>query len=253
MDIRGTVAIVTGSGAGLGRELAVGFAMAGASAVVVADLDPAAASETAELVEARGAAVVAVVADVRDNADAARIISVAEAVGGPHVLVNNAGGWTPGEQFPIAPAAAWSATLDLNLRAPMLLAQLAIAPMRRVGGGAIVNIASSGGIGEAGYGSPEYGAAKAGIIRFTSSVRDLERSDGVRVMCVAPDWIGLERAVAEWNDLPLGQRAGMPPLIPPADVVEVVLDLVTGGSGGDVVELRGGRPPHRRPGPAATG
>ena len=51
--------------------------------------------------------------------------------GGPHVLINNAGGWTPGdEQYPDAPADAWTATMKLNLIAPMLLSQLVLAPMR---------------------------------------------------------------------------------------------------------------------------
>ncbi|MBW9213566.1 SDR family NAD(P)-dependent oxidoreductase [Mumia sp. zg.B53] len=64
--------------------------------------------------------------------------------------------------------------------------------------GAVVTIGSSGGIGDDGYGSPEYAAAKAGIRRFTTSIS--ARTD-VRVMAVVPRWIGLERAHREWAAL----------------------------------------------------
>jgi NAD(P)-dependent dehydrogenase (short-subunit alcohol dehydrogenase family) len=82
--------------------------------------------------------------------------------GGPHILVNNAGGGGHvGPHFPDAGPADWGATLDLKLRGRMLATQLALEPMRR-GGGAIVNIASTAGLGFAPYQSPEYGAAKPG-------------------------------------------------------------------------------------------
>src|SRR5690348_16502135 len=102
------VAVVTGAGAGLGRHLAAGLAAAGAH-VIAADVDQAAAEETARLVEG-----LAVRCDVTDPADAERLIGVAVDAGGPHLLINNAGGWTPGSQFPAAPASAWTHTLDLN-------------------------------------------------------------------------------------------------------------------------------------------
>ena len=107
------------------------------------------------------------------------------------MLVNNAGGGghVP-PHFPDASPAQWGATLDLNLRGPMLATQLALEPMRAAGGGAVVNVASTAGLGLAPYVSPEYGAAKAGLIRFTSTLAGL---DGVRVNCVVPDWIDTER------------------------------------------------------------
>jgi NAD(P)-dependent dehydrogenase (short-subunit alcohol dehydrogenase family) len=246
MDLRGTLGLVTGAGSGLGRDLALGLADAGAS-VVVADVDPAAAEETAVLVRDRGVTGQAVESDVRDPEEAHRVIRIAVEHGGPHVLINNAGGWTPGAQFPAAPAEAWGATMTLNLLAPMLLTQLALEPMTGLGGGAVVNIASSAGLGDAAYGSPEYGAAKAGLIRFTSSVAGLAQTHGVRVTCVVPGWIGLPRAHAELAAMPDAERAAAPPLVPPADIVATALDLVRDGRGGAVVEmLRGDRPPRWR-------
>lgn len=235
-------AIVTGGGAGLGREIALGLARAGYG-VVVADIDERAAQACGTLIEAQGVPARALRADVRESGDLNRIVAAARALGGPHVLVNNAGGWTPQRQYPHAPAAEWAATINLNLVAPMTLSQLVLAPMRARGGGAIINISSSGGIGFEPYGSPEYGAAKAGLIRFTASLAELAATDGIRVMCVAPDWIGLSRAQDQWLRMTVAERAASRPLILPAEVVTVVLDLVRRGTGGTVVEMWGGDRP----------
>ena len=166
MELNGTIAIVTGAGSGLGREIALGLAGAGAG-VVIADLDPRAAEETARLVREHGVPARAVVTDIRDPEEAYRLVRLAGADGGPHILVNNAGGWTPGGQYPAALPEDWLATIALNLTIPMLLSQLVLEPMRELGGGAIVNIASSAGLGDDGYGSPEYAASKAGLIHLT--------------------------------------------------------------------------------------
>lgn len=237
--IMAETAIVTGAGDGLGREIALGLAHAGYG-VVVADIDEQAAQVCVDLIEAYGTPARALGADVREPRDVSRIVAVAQELGGPHVLVNNAGGWTAQRQYPLATATEWASTIDLNLIAPMRLSQLVLDPMRAQGGGAIVNIASSGGIGFESYGSPEYGAAKAGLIRFTASLAGLAATHGVRMMCVAPDWIGLSRARTEWQRMSAGERATSRPLIPPADVVAVVLDLIQQGTGGTVVEMWGG-------------
>ena len=235
MELQGKVAVVTGGGSGLGRHLVEGLGAAGCR-VLVADVDAAAAEETAAVVAGAEARVV----DVRDDAALAALVARAVELGGPHVVVNNAGGWSPGPQFPEAAPEVWSATLDLDLRAPMLLTQLALPALVEAGGGAVVSIGSSAGVGFSGYGSPEYAAAKAGLVRFTASLAGLEETHGVRVTAVVPDWIGLDRAVAEVAAMEESER---PALVPPADVVDTVLDLARTGRGGAVVELWGGRPP----------
>lgn len=124
--------------------------------------------------------------------------------------------------------------LDLNLRAPMLATQLALAPMRRTGGGAIVNVASTAGLGSEPAQSPEYAAAKAGLIRFTAAVAAV---DGIRVNCIVPDWVATERLTAE-------ERASIPPPIPLATITAEVMRLVRDDSlaGRAIVIWRGEAP-----------
>src|SRR5438876_3333331 len=78
--------------------------------------------------------------------------------------------------LPAADPAKWEQTLDLNLRAVMLATQLVLVPMRERGGGAIINIASTAGLGTASHDSPEYAVAKAGVVRFTACLA-VERSE----------------------------------------------------------------------------
>jgi NAD(P)-dependent dehydrogenase (short-subunit alcohol dehydrogenase family) len=89
----------------------------------------------------------------------------------------------------------------------MLATQLCLGPMRRACGGAVVNVASSAGLGLGVHVSPEYAAAKAGLIRFTATLAQL---DGVRVNCVVPDWILTERAQAELARMTPAERPRRP-------------------------------------------
>jgi len=112
--------------------------------------------------------------------------------------------WTSPGRSPSSPAALpagigptpnpehWAAAIDLNLRAPMLVTQEALP---KLGGGVVVNVASTAGLGSDEAGSPEYAAAKAGLIRFTRTVRP----PGVRVNGIAPDWIHTPGRSGSWR------------------------------------------------------
>ena len=226
MDIRDKAAIVTGAAAGTGRAIAVRLGKEGA-AVVVADVDEEAGAETVRMIEADDGRADFVGTDVRVDEDVERMVASARrSFGGLDILINNAGG-TPEPHFPEADPAHWGATLDLNLRGPMVATQEAIEAMRRGGGGVVVNIASTAGLGYGAYESPEYGAAKAGLIRFTTSLASLNEEIGVRVNCLVPDWIGTERAAGELAAMSAAERASVAPPIPMDEVVDAVLKLVT--------------------------
>jgi NAD(P)-dependent dehydrogenase (short-subunit alcohol dehydrogenase family) len=245
MDIRDRVAVVTGAAAGTGRVIAEHLAGLGA-VVVVADTDDRLAREVSAGIRRRGGRGSAVRADLLDAAGLDAIMECAEQLSGPHILVNNAGGWgAAGQAYPAATPEQWRAVFELNLHAPMALTQRCLAPMARLGGGAVVNIASSAGRENGPYASPEYGAAKAALIRFTTSLADLPASHRVRVNCVVPGWIGLERALAQVAAMAEAERARLPPLIPPADVAAAVADFIVDDSlSGRIAVLQGGRPRH---------
>ena len=225
MEIDGRVALVTGAGAGAGRGIAHALAARGAI-VAVADLDVEAGLATVTAIEAAGGRAGFVRVDMTVAAEVAGMIAYAGrlAGAGPHVLVNNAGGGghVP-PHFPEAEPAQWGATLDLNLRGPMLATQICLEPMRRAGGGAVVNVASSAGLGLGAHPSPEYAAAKAGLIRLTATLAGLAV---VRVNCVVPDWILTERAQADIARMTPAERAAAPVPIPVAEVAAGVLELI---------------------------
>ena len=138
------------------------------------------------------------------DADAIRsLMPQAASLSAVKVLINNAGVWFAGPQFPESDQ--WPRCIDLNLVMPMLAAQLAV-PLMINRGGSIVNVSSAGGLGLQAYGSPEYGAAKAGLIRFTASVADWVDRYDIRVNCVVPHWIGLPRAVQEFEQITEEER-----------------------------------------------
>jgi NAD(P)-dependent dehydrogenase (short-subunit alcohol dehydrogenase family) len=225
MDLKGKVAVVTGAGSGTGRAIAQRLGTEG-TAMVVADIDPEAGDETVRLIETVGGRAIYAQTDVRVDRDCEAMIAMAERTyGGLDVLVNCAGG-TPDPHFPEAEVAHWSATLELNLRGPMVATHAALGTMRRRAGGAVVNVASTAGLGYMPYVSPEYGAAKAGLIRFTASLADMRDRMNVRVNCLVPDWILTERAEGELAVMDPDQRSATPPLLLLNDVVDAVIELI---------------------------
>jgi NAD(P)-dependent dehydrogenase (short-subunit alcohol dehydrogenase family) len=229
MHLEGAPAIVTGAAVGTGRAIAERLAAEGAR-VLVADVDERGGGETVARIGGDRARFVR--ADMLDPAAVERLVADVE---GLRVLVNNAGGGghIP-PHFPDATPAQWGATLDLNLRAAMLATQLALAPMRRAGGGVVVNVASTAALGEERYASPEYGAAKAGLIRFTTALRE---TGGVRVNCVVPDWVRTERAEAELAAMTAEERAAAPGPIALDVLTDAVVALIRDESAAGRVEV----------------
>jgi NAD(P)-dependent dehydrogenase (short-subunit alcohol dehydrogenase family) len=228
VNLAGKVALVTGAAGGIGQAIVDGLQRE--ATVVGVDLHDA-----------------DLIADVTNPEAVEAMVRETEATyGGLDILVNNAGGYDE-PVFPDAPVEHWSRALDLNLRAVMLCTHAAIPALERRGCGAIVNIASSAGLGFGPYeGAPEYAAAKAGVIRLTACLASLAER-GIRVNCVCPHTVaspGVLETIADLKarGLELPQALRDPPL-ELGEVVAAVLDLVRyDDQAGRVVVLRGGEP-----------
>ena len=226
MDIRGKAAHVTGAGAGIGRAIALRLAAEGAT-VALSDIDEEGGRETVVRIEAAGGRAAFVRADVSREDDVCAFVAFTqEAFGGLDILVNNAGG-APEPHFPDAPTAHWLHQVGVNLLGVMLGTHYGIAAMRRGSGGAIVNISSRAGVGFAPYGAPEYAASKAAIWRFSAALGSLA-GERIRVNCICPDWVEIEKIRA--RRLELGEekwaKVGPTSLVPPEDIAEVAALLV---------------------------
>src|SRR4051812_47308180 len=159
------VAVITGSGRGIGREMARLFAAEGAR-VVVADLSEETARRTAAEITADGGEALAVRTDITLPAEVEAMVRVALGQWGRlDVLVNNAG---VGLNRPCLETTLeeWDHVLRTNLTGTFLCAQAAARVMVKQGGGRIVNVASISGQ-RGGQGRAAYGSAKAGVILLT--------------------------------------------------------------------------------------
>ena len=219
MELAGKVAVVTGAAMGIGFAVAEALSQAGTQ-VVIADRDSEAGKRAAVDLGA-----LFVRTDVVDDGELQRMIETAERFGdGLDILVNNAGG-VDDPVYPVAPIARWERVLDVNLRAVMVATQIALDPLRRRGGGAIVNVASVAGLGAGPHGAPEYAAAKAAVVRLTAALGSLT-SEGIRVNAICPDYVdtpAVQRSLAQMSD---EERAAVPELVSPQAIAGGVVDLI---------------------------
>jgi len=197
--LAGELALVTGSTAGIGKAIAIRFAAEGA-AVIVTGRDAGRAEAVVTSITNAGGTAHAILADVGDEAECARlVVETAVRLGGLTVLVNNAVASTVDEQdAPVAEltTAAWDASLRVNLSAPMWLCRAAIPLMRAAGHGSIINI-SSRQAERAGAGFGAYIAGKAGLNGLTRSIAVDEAAHRIRCNTVSPGYVINERRDAE--------------------------------------------------------
>lgn len=185
LELKGRVAIVTGSSRGIGRAIALGLAAEGARVVLTAR-GAEKLAETVKEVEALGVAALGVPVDLTQPDAAERVVRAAkEAFGRIDILVNNVGGAFPGEDD-----AAWEQSWEANVMAAVRCTRAVIPEMRAVGGGSIVHIASIWGR-EAG-GLPSYNAVKAAMIAHAKQLALALAKDNIRVNSVAPGSILFE-------------------------------------------------------------
>lgn len=243
-------AIVTGSGRGIGRAIALRLAEEGA-AIAVNDVDEGNASETVSLIEEEGGVATTAVADVTDLEDVRDMVAgVKDELGSVDILVNNAG-WDEIQWFIKQDPSIWDQIIDINLRGQVNCCRAAAEVMtEQEDGGAIVNIASDaarvGSMGEA-----VYSGTKGGVISFTKTLaREFARND-IRCNVVAPGPTDTPRneEIVEESDLAakiLGSMADQVPLGrtgDPEDIAAGVAFLASEDAGfvtGQVLSVSGG-------------
>ena len=222
--LSGQSALVTGGGRGVGKGIALALARAGCRVAVNYREWADTAQQTVSEIQALGVEAFAVKADVGVAADVrAMFDEVLRRFGGLNTLVNNAGVQTWKPLLDVSEA-EWDHVIDTNLKGCFLCTQAAAEHMRARGGGSIVNIGS----GSNKLPFPRlvaYTASKGGIEMFTKAAAIELGEFDIRVNCVAPGAIEIERTKLEtadygekWGSLtPLG-RVGTPADVGPAVV-----------------------------------
>jgi 3-oxoacyl-[acyl-carrier protein] reductase len=180
------IAIVTGGARGIGAATALRLSRDGL-AVAVLDLDADSCTSTVESITSEGGRAVAVGVDVADaDAVAGAVAQVADELGPPVVLVNNAGITRDNLLFKMSDD-DWDSVLGVHLRGAFLMSRAAQAYMTQAGWGRIVNLSSTSALGN--RGQANYAAAKAGMQGFTKTLSIELGRFGITVNAVAPGFI----------------------------------------------------------------
>lgn len=221
------VAIVTGAGSGIGREIAYKFASEGAK-VIVGDVDEKGGRETAGIIGDRKGTAHFVKADAASPNDNAMLVSEAvKKFGALHIAVNNAGIGGPMAMAGEYPIEGWDKVVAINLSGVFYGMRHQIPAILKAGGGAIVNVASI--LGQVGFAnSCAYVAAKHGVVGLTKAAAIEYSAKGIRVNAVGPGFINTPLVE---NSLGAEAREALVGLHPigrlgePAEVAELVLWL----------------------------
>jgi len=194
------VALVTGGGRGIGREICLGLARAGQK-VAVADLRVPEATETAATINAEGGTAIAVEMDVADgDAVTSGLMSATDQLGPVEVLVNCAG-WDVLTPFVATDEDFWDRVIEINYKGPLRTTHGCLPAMIEAGFGRIVNIGSDAGrVGSSG--EAVYAGAKGGVIAFTKTIAREVARRGItaNVVCPGPTDTPLLEEIASATD-----------------------------------------------------
>ena len=221
------VAVVTGGTRGIGRAIVERYLMEGARVVATARKPPTQSLHPDENL-------LFLTADVSRAADVARVFAAChERFGGLDILVNNAGIQLE-KTFEETTEEEWDRVMAVNLKGVFLSARAAIGPMRRRGGGSIVNIGSYDGF-LADPGLAAYCASKGGVHALTRAIAVDHGKDSIRCNAICPGWIETEMVEAYLASLPDpgAARASVASIHPlgrtgqPADIANLALWLAS--------------------------
>jgi 3-oxoacyl-[acyl-carrier protein] reductase len=243
------VAVVTGAGRGIGAAVAARLGADG-RAVACLDIDETAAGAGAQRLQADGVRAEGFVVDVADEDAVERVVAeVADRLGPPTVLVNNAGVLRDNLLFKMS-GGDWDTVMSVHLRGAFLMTRATQRHMTEAGWGRVVNLSSTSALGN--RGQANYAAAKAGLQGFTRTVALELGRFGVTCNAVAPGFIvtDMTRATAErvgqtFEEFSAARVAAIPVNRPgqPEDVADAVSFFCSERAGfvsGQVLYVAGG-------------
>jgi 3-oxoacyl-[acyl-carrier protein] reductase len=236
------VALVTGSGRGIGKAIAVKLMQEGAQ-IVINDINEETCKVTAEELSKEGGKVIGVPANVTNSESIQKMVDEVMAKWGRiDVLVNNAG-ITRDDLFMRMTEEMWQAVIDTNLTSAFKVTKPVLKVMSKQRSGRIINISSTSGV-HGNFGQCNYAAAKCGLIGFTKTIALEYASRNITSNAVAPGFIdtAMTQALSEEVIKKILDKVPLARMGTPDDIAEAVLFFATGGSyvTGQVLEVNGG-------------
>lgn len=241
---KGRVLLITGAAQGIGRSIAAEFARRGWN-VVMGDIQQDKVESAARDI---GGTALAVKLDVCDEASAASAAQTAmDRFGRLDALLNNAALFTQLKRQNLTDISIseWRRVMDVNLLGPFVMTKAAVEPMKRSGGGSIINIATVG-IYHASNRLAHYNASKAGVVGLTRTAARELGEHGIRVNAIAPGATSTEEVLAVSSSERLAERAKLRSLAriqTPEDLFGPILFLASEDSRfitGQLINVDGG-------------
>jgi NAD(P)-dependent dehydrogenase (short-subunit alcohol dehydrogenase family) len=203
--LSGKVAIVTGTGSGIGRAICVAFAAEGAK-VACADIDLAGSRETVTRITKSGGAAISIECDVGNSAAAKNAVERTFAEWGRlDILVNNAAYFPQKARITELPEEQWHRAMLVNVGGVFLMSRHAIPRMVASGGGSIIHIASQMGR-IADRLEAAYCTTKGALLNMAKGMAVDHAADGIRVNTLSPGGVATESMVAEWGSMERAER-----------------------------------------------
>jgi 3-oxoacyl-[acyl-carrier protein] reductase len=236
------VAVITGSGRGIGKAIATTLMHEGAQ-IVISDINEDLIKATTEELTIAGGKVFGVPCNVTDTESVQKMVdAVVGHWGRIDILVNNAG-ITRDNLIMKMSEEHWQAVIDTNLTSAFKVSKAVLKVMSKQRSGTVVNIASTSGV-HGNFGQCNYAAAKSGLVGFTKTIALEYASRNITANAIAPGFIDTDmtRALKEevikaiLDKVPLGRMGS------PEDIAQAVLYFATGGSyvTGQTLEISGG-------------